>query len=72
MAWKTPVIVLSRDAVAQYVDPALWSQIGLAGRRRIATLIAVQEGESDLATALAQGNPNLCDIQMETDFPLPA
>ena len=70
MAWRTPAIVLSREAVAQYVNPELWDEIGFPARRRIAPMVAEQSGEQGLALALLQGNPNLTDIQMESEFPL--
>jgi len=72
MAWRTPTIILSREAVAQYVNPSLWPTLGLAARRRIAAFVSEQNGDQGLAMALLQGNPNLTDIQMETDYPLPA
>ena len=66
MAWRTPTIVLSREAVACYIDPDLWPSLGLSDRRRVAERVAASNGDQTLAMALLQGNPNLVDIRMET------
>ncbi len=72
MAWRTPRIVLSREAVAHFVNPDFWPRLNIVQRQRIASLVSSENGDQALAMALAQGNPNLTNIQIESDFPLQA
>lgn len=67
MAWRTKTIFLPRAAVAQLVPLECWGQLNLIERRGIAAQIADAAGETSLGLALLQGNPNLCQIELEPE-----